>query len=71
MVEATSPSLERGSLPQLLRHPSKESKAEETRNKGKMITKEEKKILRPLLQEVRFGNFLVVLERVDFYRDRV
>ena len=39
MVQATSPSLEGGSLPQLVRHPSKETKAEETRKKGKMITK--------------------------------
>ena len=39
MVEATSPSLERGSLPQSVRHPSKESKAEETCKKGKMIKK--------------------------------
>ena len=38
MVEATSPSLEQGNLPQLVRHPSKESKAEETRKKGRMIT---------------------------------
>ena len=34
-----NPSLERGSLPQLLRHPSKESKAEETRKKGKITLK--------------------------------
>ena len=33
------PSLEQGSLPQSLRHPSKKSKAEEIRKKGKMITK--------------------------------
>ena len=39
MVEATSPSQERGSLPQLVRHPSKESKAEETSKKGKIIKK--------------------------------
>ena len=38
MVQAASPSLERGNLHQLVRHPSKESKAEETRKKGKMIT---------------------------------
>ena len=38
MVEATSHSLKRGSLPQLVRHPSKESKAEETHKKGKIIT---------------------------------
>ena len=38
MVEATSPSVERGNLPQLVRHPSKESKVEETLKKGKMIT---------------------------------
>ena len=38
MVKAISPSVERGSLPQLVRHPSKESKAEETHKKGKMIT---------------------------------
>ena len=38
LVEAASPSLEPGSLPQLERHPSKGSKAEETRKKGKMIT---------------------------------
>ena len=38
MVEATSPSLERGSLPQLVRHPFKELKAEETCKKWKMIT---------------------------------
>ena len=37
MVEATSPSLKQGSLPQSVRHPSKESKAEETLKKGKMI----------------------------------
>ena len=33
MVEATSPSLELSSLPQLVRHPSEESKAEETQKK--------------------------------------
>ena len=38
MVKATSPSLEQGSLPQLVRHPFKESKAEETRKKEKMTT---------------------------------
>ena len=37
IVEATSPSLEQGSLPQLVRHSSKESKAEETRKNRKMI----------------------------------
>ena len=37
MVKATSPSLERGSLPQLVRHQSKELKAEDTRKKGKII----------------------------------
>ena len=36
---ATGPSLERGSLPQLVRHLSKESKDEDTRKKGKMIKK--------------------------------
>ena len=34
---ATSPSLEQGSLPQLVRYPFKELKAKETRKKGKMI----------------------------------
>ena len=38
-VEATSSSLERGSIPWLVRHQSKVSKAEETRKKGKMIKK--------------------------------
>ena len=38
MVEATSAPLEQGSLPVSVRHPSKESKAEETHKKGKMIT---------------------------------
>ena len=38
MFEAASPSLERGSLPQLVRHPFKELKAEETCKKWKMIT---------------------------------
>ena len=42
-VEATSPSLEQGSFPQLERYPFKELKAEETRKKGKMISKKEKK----------------------------
>ena len=37
MVEATSPSLEQDSLPWLVRHQSKVSKAEETHKKGKMI----------------------------------
>ena len=45
MVMATSPTLERGSLPQSVRHPSKESKVEETRNKGKMI-KNKKNVIR-------------------------
>ena len=44
-VEATSPSLKPGSLPQLVRNPSKESKAEETRTKGTMITKKQLKLL--------------------------
>ena len=35
--EATIPSFKWGSLPQFVRHPSKESKAEETHKKGKMI----------------------------------
>ena len=39
MVKATIPSLEPGSLPKLVRHTLKESKALETRKKGKMITK--------------------------------
>ena len=39
MVEATSLSLEPGRLPQLVRHQSKISKAEETRKKWKMIKK--------------------------------
>ena len=38
-VEATSPSFEQGSLPWLVRHQSKVSKAEETRKNGKMIKK--------------------------------
>ena len=38
MVEAASALLEWGSLPQLVRHPFKESKAEETCKKWKMIT---------------------------------
>ena len=44
MVEAKSPALEGGSLPQLVRHPSKESNAEETRKKGKMMTTKKYKI---------------------------
>ena len=44
MVEVASPSLERGSLPELVRHPSKELKAEETHKKGKMNTIKEKKM---------------------------
>ena len=38
IVKAKSPSLEWCILPQLVRHPSKESKAEETQKKRKMIT---------------------------------
>ena len=38
MVKATSPSIKQDSLPQLVRHLSEESKAEETHKKGKMIT---------------------------------
>ena len=41
MVEATSAPLEQGSLPVSVRHPSKESKAEETHKKGKMIRKKQ------------------------------
>ena len=36
-VEATSPSLEQGSLPWLVRHQSKVSNTEETRKKGEVI----------------------------------
>ena len=35
IFKATSPSFEWGILPQLVRHPSKESKAEETHKNGK------------------------------------
>ena len=39
IVEATSAPLEQSSLPESVRHPSKELKAEETHKKGKMIKK--------------------------------
>ena len=39
MVWATSPSLERGSLPQFVRHPSKESKAGKPVRKGRLSQK--------------------------------
>ena len=50
MVEATSPSLKQGSLPQLVRHPSLESKAEETLKKGKLIA-----IENPVEVSISFG----------------
>ena len=51
IVKARSPSIERGSLPQLLRYPSKESNADETRKKGKMITIKNSKYL------IKKGNY--------------
>ena len=65
MVEGQSPSLEQGSLPRLVRHPSKESKAEETRKKGKMITKN-----RSLRGKRLIWNYLVLgaFERVALIR---
>ena len=54
MVEATSPSFKWGSIPQLVRHPSKESEAEETGKKGRMITEKDSLPLDYLKKKIKF-----------------
>ena len=58
MVEATSPSLELGSLPQLVRHPSKESKAEKNQQRRQMITKKYRDIF---CLTIDYGNSILFL----------